>query len=98
MTSKRNTFLTKAFRRPLPNLPPYYTTPIKIEMSPTAQLGSQGPLIPRIGLGLMGMSVFYGAQGSDEDRFVVLDRALEVGETFWDSQLFVRRSTFSQPR
>ena len=43
------------------------------------------------------MSVFYGAQGSDEDRFVVLDRALEVGETFWDSQLFVRRSTSSQP-
>jgi len=55
-------------------------------MSPTARLGSQGPLVPRIGLGLMGMSVFYGTSGSDEDRFVVLDKAIEVGETFWDSE------------
>ena len=54
---------------------------------PKARLGSQGPMIPRIGLGLMGMSVFYGAGGSDEQRFEVLDRALAIGETFWDSEL-----------
>jgi hypothetical protein len=53
---------------------------------PTARLGSQGPLVPRLGLGLMGMSVFYGAAGSDEDRFKILDRAIEIGETFWDSE------------
>jgi hypothetical protein len=34
----------------------------------------------------MGMSVFYGAAGSDEDRFKILDRAIEIGETFWDSE------------
>jgi predicted oxidoreductase len=34
----------------------------------------------------MGMSVFYGTSGSDEDRFVVLDKAIEIGETIWDSE------------
>lgn len=53
---------------------------------PKARLGTQGPMVPRIGLGLMGMSVFYGAGGSDEARFEVLDRALAIGETFWDSE------------
>jgi len=33
----------------------------------------------------MGLSVYYGATGPDEARFQVLDRALELGETFWDS-------------
>ena len=32
-----------------------------------------------------GLSGFYGATESDEDRFKVLDRAYELGETFWDS-------------
>lgn len=33
----------------------------------------------------MGLSAFYGQAESDEARFKVLDRALELGETFWDS-------------
>jgi len=33
----------------------------------------------------MGLSSFYGAIGSNEERFKVLDRAYELGETFWDS-------------
>lgn len=33
----------------------------------------------------MGLSAFYGEAESDEARFKVLDRALELGETFWDS-------------
>jgi aryl-alcohol dehydrogenase-like predicted oxidoreductase len=33
----------------------------------------------------MGLSAFYGAPESDEKRFEVLDRAYELGETFWDS-------------
>ena len=32
-----------------------------------------------------GISSFYGAVGSDEERFKVLDRAFELGDTFWDS-------------
>ena len=34
---------------------------------------------------LQGLSVFYGAKKPDEERLKVLDRALELGETFWDS-------------
>jgi aryl-alcohol dehydrogenase-like predicted oxidoreductase len=33
----------------------------------------------------MGLSAFYGSPESDEKRFQVLDRAYELGETFWDS-------------
>ena len=32
-----------------------------------------------------GLSAFYGQVESDEDRFKFLDRAYELGETFWDS-------------
>ncbi|KAH8082762.1 putative aldo-keto reductase [Filobasidium floriforme] len=52
---------------------------------PTAKLGSNGPAIPRLGFGLMGLSAFYGGYESDEKRFEVLDRAIELGETFWDT-------------
>ncbi|KAK4942765.1 hypothetical protein LTR10_017525 [Elasticomyces elasticus] len=38
-----------------------------------------------MGLGLAGMSYGYGTAPSDEERFEVLDRALELGETFWDT-------------
>lgn len=33
----------------------------------------------------MGLSGFYGKPDSDEERFKILDRAYEMGETFWDS-------------
>ena len=33
----------------------------------------------------MGLSAFYGKPESDEERFKVLDKAYELGETFWDS-------------
>lgn len=31
------------------------------------------------------MSAWYGDIPSDEERFKVLDRAYELGETFWDT-------------
>jgi aryl-alcohol dehydrogenase-like predicted oxidoreductase len=52
---------------------------------PLRRLGRDGPLVPALGLGLMGMSAFYGTAPSDEDRFAVLDRAVEIGATNWDS-------------
>ena len=48
------------------------------------KLGSQGLTVPAVGLGCMGMSDFYGS--SDEDQNLkVLDRAVELGSTFWDT-------------
>jgi aryl-alcohol dehydrogenase-like predicted oxidoreductase len=54
---------------------------------PTRKLGKNGPEVTALGFGLMGLSAFYGAPESDEARFKVLDRALELGETFWESRL-----------
>jgi len=48
------------------------------------KLGSQGLSVPAIGLGCMGMSDFYGSS-SEADNLRVLDRAVELGCTFWDT-------------
>lgn len=48
-------------------------------------LGRDGPQVNRMGFGLMGLSVAYGATGSTEERLKVLDRAYELGERFWDT-------------
>ncbi|KAI1373878.1 Aldo/keto reductase-like protein [Hypoxylon crocopeplum] len=52
---------------------------------PTRQLGKDGPQVPSLGFGMMGLSVAYGEAPSDEERFKVLDRAWELGATFWDT-------------
>jgi aryl-alcohol dehydrogenase-like predicted oxidoreductase len=45
-----------------------------------------GAPIPSLGFGLMGLShTVYGAIPDDEERFALLDRAYELGATFWDS-------------
>ncbi|KAK7229842.1 hypothetical protein V2G26_002012 [Clonostachys chloroleuca] len=49
------------------------------------RLSQDAPRIPRLGLGLMGMSLMYGPTASDSERFAVLDRALELGANHWDS-------------
>ncbi|KAI1380143.1 putative aldo-keto reductase, partial [Hypoxylon crocopeplum] len=50
------------------------------------QLGKNGPMVTAMGLGLMGLSQGpYGSIPSDEERFKFLDRAFELGETFWDT-------------
>ncbi|KAJ7097433.1 NADP-dependent oxidoreductase domain-containing protein [Mycena epipterygia] len=50
---------------------------------PTRKIGDA--LVPEIGFGAMGISAFYGAVESDEDRFKVLDAARAGGCTHWDT-------------
>ena len=52
---------------------------------PTRTLGKNGPNVSAIGFGAMGLSYSYGKTEGEEERFKVLDRALELGATFWDS-------------
>ena len=57
-------------------------------------LGRNGPLVPRIGFGTMGMG-FPCSRTTvpipDPERLALLDRAYEVGCTFWDtSDYYVR--------
>ena len=52
---------------------------------PTRKLGKNGPEVVALGLGLMGISAFYGAPEPDSERLAFLDRALELGATNWDS-------------
>lgn len=54
------------------------------------QLGKNGPMIPALGFGLMGLShQVYGELPSDEERFKLLDRAYELGATNWDSAEYI---------
>ncbi|SDL25832.1 aldo/keto reductase [Streptomyces indicus] len=48
------------------------------------QLGTDGPEVSVQGLGCMGMSFAYGPTDADEAR-ATLDRALELGVTFYDT-------------
>lgn len=48
------------------------------------KLGTQGLEVPSVGLGCMGMSDFYGTS-SEVQNLSVLDRALEIGCSFWDT-------------
>ncbi|KAK9383178.1 NADP-dependent oxidoreductase domain-containing protein [Kockiozyma suomiensis] len=52
---------------------------------PTILLGSTGEAVTALGFGAMGISAFYGGRPSEEDAFKVLDRAIELGVTFWDT-------------
>jgi aryl-alcohol dehydrogenase-like predicted oxidoreductase len=53
---------------------------------PHHRLGRNGPSVPALGFGLMGMSYMaYGTALSEEEQFAVLDRAVELGATFWDT-------------
>lgn len=50
----------------------------------TRKLGKYGPEVSTLGLGCMGMSEFYGP-GDEKESIATLERALELGITFWDT-------------
>ncbi|CAF1021397.1 unnamed protein product [Adineta steineri] len=55
---------------------------------PLRKLGTNGPNVPAIGFGTMGLAAFYGVSLSDEERFKILDRLIELGSTYIDSSNF----------
>lgn len=48
------------------------------------QLGNEALRVSEIGLGVMGMSEFYGAP-DEAESIATLERAVELGVTFWDT-------------
>ncbi|MCJ1311779.1 hypothetical protein MMC25_005452 [Agyrium rufum] len=57
--------------------------PTKIPHRP---LGKDGPLVPRMGIGLVNLSGgVYGPKMTDADRTAFLDTAYEMGDTAWDT-------------
>ncbi|KAL9489808.1 hypothetical protein ACSS6W_002085 [Trichoderma asperelloides] len=52
---------------------------------PTRVLGKNGPEVTAIGMGLMGLSAFYGKTTSFEERLLFLDHLYASGERFWDT-------------
>ncbi|GFE66537.1 aldo/keto reductase [Litoreibacter roseus] len=53
-------------------------------MIPTLPLGADGPVLPALGLGCMGMSEFYG-ETDDKRSLLVLRRAHELGVRMFDT-------------
>ena len=52
---------------------------------PTRQLGRNGPHVTGLGIGLMGLSAFYGTTLPDDQRLAFLDACYNAGELNWDS-------------
>lgn len=52
---------------------------------PTRKLGKNGPEVTALGIGLMGLSAFYGKPKPDEERYAFLDHVYESGNRFWDT-------------
>ncbi|KAH8819153.1 NADP-dependent oxidoreductase domain-containing protein [Xylogone sp. PMI_703] len=54
-------------------------------MAITKPLGRNGPQVTAIGFGAMSIGGAYGQKDTLEDKLKVLDKAHEIGETFWDT-------------
>ena len=52
---------------------------------PTRKLGKNGPQVTALGMGLMGLSAYYGKPKPDEERMAFLDHLYSDGQLNWDS-------------
>lgn len=50
----------------------------------TRKLGTQGLTVSELGLGCMGMSIFYG-RGDEAESIATINRALDLGVTLIDT-------------
>lgn len=51
----------------------------------TRQLGNNGPVVSELGLGCMGLTFGYGSASSEADAVKLIQRAYDLGITFFDS-------------
>lgn len=51
---------------------------------PSEPLGTDGPRVPRIGAGLMNLSIFNKDQ-TEEEKLAAYDGAWRMGQVFWDT-------------
>jgi aryl-alcohol dehydrogenase-like predicted oxidoreductase len=59
---------------------------MSVKTIPLHKLGKNGPAVPALGFGLMGLTHdTYGTIPTEEEAFGILDRAYELGNTFWDT-------------
>jgi aryl-alcohol dehydrogenase-like predicted oxidoreductase len=49
------------------------------------KLGKDGPSISAMGFGLMTIAGAHGDRPTIDQQFAILDGALELGNTFWDT-------------
>jgi hypothetical protein len=78
----------------------FNTVPMASLSSIMRPLGKNGPLVPRIGFGTMGMGFPCSrttAPIPDPERLALLDRAHELGCTFWDTSDFYVRDRPKSP-
>lgn len=57
------------------------------------KLGKDGPSVSAMGFGLMTIAGAHGDRPSEEEQFQILDRAAELGTTFWDTSEYGSGST-----
>jgi aryl-alcohol dehydrogenase-like predicted oxidoreductase/putative intracellular protease/amidase len=72
---------------PGPVGPSHHTTPREgADGLPARRLGTHGPTVAPVGLGCMGMSQGYGP-ADDTASLATLQRAIDLGVTFWDTAM-----------
>ena len=63
---------------------------MSLKTIPYRKLGKNGPNVPALGFGLISLAGAYGTPPEEEEQFEILDRAAELGETFWDTAEYVK--------